>query len=458
MLIRYQLTMNRPISALIGGLNHAHDRVMGHAGAFIVPGEPDAETKIRRLEDVGVTIVNHPAKFGDAMKVLLGSSGRTSSKAATICTSQSRSMHTLSRRGPGILPYKASRQSAIFQKRNLYIRENLAFDLLRERGINVSESSDKGQQHFLAIAVDRTNQSPCIIASPATDTEKNYVGAKRFPFDYRQGFNVIQVASIVQHLQLSKSATNSLPKFITKLIDLYKEKEAFFIETRFEERLGDLKVTGARFGFDDAAFRSTNRQADIHALRCIEDEDPIEVEAERSGIVYIKLAGDGNIGTLVNGAGLAMNTVDALVDSGGKAANFLDTGGKATSETVKKSFQVILQDERVKVIFVNIFGGLTLGDMIANGVLLAFKELEMKLPVVVRIRGTNEAEGQKIVSFLLCFDIPTSTHRMVLTCSRLRQIAESGLPLHAFDNFEEAAAKAIELANRAAYTLQSRDV
>jgi succinyl-CoA synthetase alpha subunit len=92
-----------------------------------------------------------------------------------------------------------------------------------------------------------------------------------------------------------------------------------------------------------------------------------------------------------------MNTVDALADAGGEAANFLDTGGKATSETVKKSFEIILQDKRVKVIFVNIFGGLTLGDMIANGVLLAFKELEMRLPVVVRIRGTNEGEGQKIV-------------------------------------------------------------
>jgi succinyl-CoA synthetase alpha subunit len=184
------------------------------------------------------------------------------------------------------------------------------------------------------------------------------------------------------------------------------KKEAFILETMFVERLGELKVVGARFGFDDAAFRSTKRQSDIHALRRSEDEDPQELQAEQDGIVYIKLAGDGNIGTLVNGAGLAMNTVDALADAGGKAANFLDTGGKATSETVKKSFEVILQDERVKVIFVNIFGGLTLGDMIANGVLLAFKELEMRLPVVVRIRGTHEEQGQKIVSrFSLSFDI-----------------------------------------------------
>ena len=128
------------------------------------------------------------------------------------------------------------------------------------------------------------------------------------------------------------------------------------------------------------------------------DEDPEEVEVDKDGVVYIKLAGDGNVGTLVNGAGLAMNTVDALADHGGKAANFLDTGGKATSVTVKKSFQVILQNPRVKAIFVNIFGGLTLGDMIAKGVLLAFKERDMKIPVVVRIRGTNEMESQKIVS------------------------------------------------------------
>jgi succinyl-CoA synthetase alpha subunit len=251
---------------------------------------------------------------------------------------------------------------------------------------------------LLAVAVDRTNLSPCIIASPATDQRQPHAEAKKFPFNYRNGFDDSLAPAIAEHLQLGQSSNDSLPKLMNSLVDLYMKKEAFLLETSFVERLGELKVVGANFGFDDAAFRSTKRQADVHALRRIEDEDVQEVEAEKDGIVYIKLAGDGNIGTLVNGAGLAMNTVDALADAGGKAANFLDTGGKATSETVKKSFQVILQDERVKVIFVNIFGGLTLGNMIANGVLLAFKELEMRLPVVVRIRGTNEEEGQKIVS------------------------------------------------------------
>ena len=365
---------------------------MGHAGAFTLPGEPDALTKIKHLEDAGVTIVNHPAKFGDAMKTLLGNSGRASSGAATTGAGQRRGMHTMRRIRPTV---RSSVTKVAKQKRTLYIWEDDAMDMLRARGINASEYSGKGDKRLLAVAIDRANLSPSIIASPATDLA---TAAKRFPFDYRKGFDASQTQEIAECLKIGQTSKDSLQKLINNLVDLYMSKEAFLLETQVVERLGDLKVVGARFGFDDAAFRSTQRQADVHALRRIEDEDPHEVEAEKDGIVYIKLAGNGNIGTLVNGAGLAMNTVDALADAGGKAANFLDTGGKATSETVKKSFQVILQDERVKVVFVNIFGGLTLGDMIANGVLLAFKELEMRLPVVVRIRGTNEEEGQKIVS------------------------------------------------------------
>jgi len=385
----------RPISACIGGIHVAPGRVMGHAGAFVLPTEPDALTKIKCLEDAGVTIVNHPAKFGDAMKILLGKSGRASSGAITTANSQRRGMHTMRRVRPSVRDIATSFNG--IQRRRLYIGEDLAFDLLRGCGVNAGEYSGKGRKRLLAVAVDRTTLSPCIIASPATSDEP-HTEFKKFTFDYRNGFDNTRIPEVAEHLQLGNSTRESLPKLINGLIDLYMNKEAFLLECTFVERLGELKVVGASFGFDDAAFRSTNRQGDIYALRRIENEDPQELEAEKDGIVYIKLAGEGNIGTLVNGAGLAMNTVDALADAGGNAANFLDTGGKATSETVKKSFQVILQDERVKVIFVNIFGGLTLGDMIANGILLAFKELEMRLPVVVRIRGTNEAEGQKIVS------------------------------------------------------------
>lgn len=383
---------------------------MGHAGAFTIPGEPTASMKIKALEDAGVTVVNHPAKFGDAMKKLLGASGRASSGAGITGASQRREMHTMARRPRST--YTVASSSSVTQKRSLWIRQSLAFDLLRERGINAGDYSGAGKQRLLAVAIDRSSLSPCIIASPATDPDKMHEEAKYFPFDYRTGLDASQIPAIAEHLKIATSSRSSLPKLIAQLTELFMTKEAFLLETKIVERLGDLKVTGARFGFDDAAFRSNKRQADIHALRRIEDEVPEEVEAEKDGIVYIKLAGDGNIGTLVNGAGLAMNTVDALRDAGGKPANFLDTGGKATSETVKKSFQAILQDDRVKTIFVNIFGGLTLGDMIANGVLLAFKELDMKIPVVVRIRGTNEKEGQKIVS------APNTGERMQLTYSR----------------------------------------
>jgi succinyl-CoA synthetase alpha subunit len=369
---------------------------MGHAGAFALPGEPDALTKIRWLEHAGVKVVNHPAKFGHAMKVLLGNSRGTSTTPPTTGASQQRSMHTISRR-PAIR-YDVLRPSNIVHKRSLYIREDLALDMLREQGINAAKNSGKGRRRLLSVAVDRMSLSPCIIASPASDPDDAHDEAKSFPFDYLKGFDPSSVAALAQHLQLDQSMHQSLLKLINGLFYMFVRKEAFLLETMFVERLGELKVVGARFGFDDAAFRSTKRQLDVHALRAIEDEDAQELEAEKDGIVYIKLR-RGNIGTLVNGAGLAMNTVDALAEAGGLAANFLDTGGKATSETVKKSFQLILQDPRVKVIFVNIFGGLTRGDMIAEGVLLAFQELEMRLPVVVRIRGTNQEEGQRIVSY-----------------------------------------------------------
>ena len=327
----------------------------------MLPGEPSALSKIDHLENVGVTIVNHPAKLGEAMKSLLGQSARAKSWPAATGTSQRRNVHTMVRR-PQAGDQSKLRPVIKMHKRSLYIREDLALNLLREKGVSASEYSGQGRRRLLGVAVDRGNLSPCIVASPATDPDHPHSEAKKFPFDYQEGFNPSQLPTITKHLQLDRAVQSSLGRLISSLVEIYMEKEAFLLETSFTEQLGGLKVVGAHFGFDDAAFRSTKRQADIHALRRVEDEDAMEVEAEKDGIVYIKLAGDGNIGTLVNGAGLAMNTVDALEDAGGKAANFLDTGGKATSETVRKSFQLILQDKRVKVVFVNIFGGLTRGD------------------------------------------------------------------------------------------------
>ncbi|KAH8883980.1 hypothetical protein GQ53DRAFT_407900 [Thozetella sp. PMI_491] len=417
----------KPIVALIAGINEAPGRIMGHAGAFTIAGEPSARAKIAALEGAGATIVNHPAKFGDALMARLGGAGASGASSGnegassifSIFGGQRRALHIASRRPHQRSVVPTFRQ----QKRHISLSEEISMDLLRSQsGINCGPYSGIGERHYLAIGIDRSTRSPAILAAPTIKPGELDQGVRRFPFDYRRGIDELAIERVAAHIGVGKktAAVDSLRKVVRALSDVFYSKEAYLVETHVVERLGEIKVVGARFGFDDAAFRSGGRQGDIQALRELAREDPSEVEAEKSQIVYIKLPGDGAIGTLVNGAGLAMNTVDALADAGGKAANFLDTGGKATSETVKHSFEVILRDPRVKVIFVNIFGGLTLGDMIARGIILAFKELSPSVPVVVRIRGTNEKEGQQL-------------------------IAESGLPLFAFDDFEEAAAKAIEL-------------
>ncbi|KAI0828392.1 succinyl-CoA synthetase-like protein [Hypoxylon sp. FL0890] len=409
----------KPIAALVGGVNAVPGRIMGHAGAFTLPGEPSAVDKIDALKAAGAVIVNHPSRFGPVLKSLLdGVTPAAAGVATSGNISQRRGMHTAARRP--IPTQRASHQKSVNQQRSIYLTQNAAFDLLGQRGIPISKSLNPGPQKLLAVTINRSTRSPCIIASPTSGTSQ----AAKFDFPYgASGAQDIPVPSIAQHLDLSPGSITSLEKVLTELVTLFAEKEAFLLETRIAEDANNntIELTSAHVGFDDAAFRSCGRQADIQSLRDLSAEDAAEVSVEKDGIVYIKLE-NGNIGTLVNGAGLAMNTVDALADAGGRAANFLDTGGKATSETVKRSFEVILTDPRVKCIFVNIFGGLTRGDMIARGVVLAFEELQMAVPVVVRIRGTNEKEGQKI-------------------------IAESGLLLFAFDDFDEAAAKAIELAN-----------
>ncbi|KAI1776705.1 succinyl-CoA synthetase-like protein [Hypoxylon cercidicola] len=408
----------KPIAALIGGVKAVPGRIMGHSGAFALPGEPSALDKIEALKGAGAAIVNHPSRFGPVLKSMLaGSTPTGAGVTASGDTSQRRGMHTIARRS---VPVRlALRKGVSSQKRTLYIAQGAAFDLLRQYGVSITEKANPVAQKLLAVTVNRSTRSPCVIASPSSDAS----AAAKFDFAYStRGNPDIPTAAIAQHMGLDAPSIDSLRQVINALTAIFTEKEAFLLSTRVVAGNADHRVelAAARFGFDDAAFRSCGRQTDVHALRDAAAEDAAEVSAEKDGIVYVKLE-DGDIGTLVNGAGLAMNTVDALADAGGRAANFLDTGGKATSETVKRSFEVILTDPRVKCIFVNIFGGLTRGDMIARGVVLAFRDLQMSVPVVVRIRGTNEKEGQRI-------------------------IAESGLPLFAYDDFDEAAAKAIELA------------
>ncbi|KAM7190634.1 Succinyl-CoA synthetase-like protein [Naviculisporaceae sp. PSN 640] len=415
----------KPIVGLIAGRCEAPGRIMGHAGAFTSIGEPDAAAKIAALEDAGVVMVNHPSKFGHVLKRRLEAKGAglTPRPSSSSPTAQRRQFHTMRHR-PTVASSRSPMPLNQHQKRGFHLAEDKCMDLLREAGqVNCGSYSGHGERRLLGIGIDRSTRSPCIVASPDIASKT----IKHFPFDYQRGPDDLAVERIASHLQIStkgNAAVESLRQVIKALTKVFYDKEAYVLTTHIVERLGAIKVVGADFGFDDAAFKSAGRQAELQELRDLAAEDEAEREAAKSGIVYIKLQGEGTIGTLVNGAGLAMNTVDTLTDAGGSVANFLDTGGKATSVTVKESFELILRDPRVRVVFVNIFGGLTLGDMIARGVILAFQELALTIPVVVRIRGTHEKQGQKL-------------------------IADSGLPLFAFDDFDEAAAKAIELSRGA---------
>jgi succinyl-CoA synthetase alpha subunit len=277
---------------------------------------------------------------------------------------------------------------------------------------------------------------------------------RRFPFDYREGPTTEVINSAIAHLQLDAApprAKAQTAELIKNLWKFYREKEAIdaHVSLAVSPSSDAITIYNPYLFFDDAAYKSNKRQSDLHELRDKSSISSTDLEAEQNGIVYIPLgsptaAGSAQkdtqnppsnseqeprnlVGTLVNGAGLAMNTNDVLhlrLSPHTTSANFLDTGGKATSSTIKTSFELILSDPRVSVVFVNIFGGLTLCDMIAEGIIMAFKEVGVDKPVVVRLRGTNEEKGQEV-------------------------LREAKLPIHAFDDFEEAVRKVGELANAA---------
>lgn len=425
----------KPIAAILGGIHAPPGRIMGHAGAWTARGEKTATEKLKILQDVGVTMVDHPENFGPVMKKLLSQSGRDPQKIMQDAANQKRGYHTSTRRPLAEMQRQA--RQAMQQKRSLVLKPNQAPDVLKPylssiEGISVSEEEAPKTGMYMSVTIDRTSRQPALATAPTSDPSQIRHRIQRFPYSYIEGPSQEDVKAAIAHAQLDAAPPAALAQasaLLTSLAKMYTEKEAVTLATSISlSQDGNviLHVPSLHLQFDDSAFKSAKRQQDISSLRQPNTEDPDEFEAEADGIVFVRLNPDdqnANIGTLVNGAGLAMNTVDALHLHNGRAANFLDTGGKATSATVKKSFELILRDPRVKVIFVNIFGGLTDGGMIAEGVLLAFKEVDMRgVPVVVRIRGTNEEVGQKI-------------------------IAESGLGLEAFDGFAEAADRVVEIAS-----------
>ncbi|KAM0723317.1 hypothetical protein Q7P37_001518 [Cladosporium fusiforme] len=425
----------KPIAAILGGVHAPPGRIMGHAGAWTARGEKTATEKFKILQDVGVTMVDHPENFGSVMKTLLSKSGRDPRKIIQDAANQKRGYHTSARRPLAEMQRRA--RNASQQKRGLVLKPDQAPHVLEPyissiENLTITNEAAPKTGSYLSVSIDRTARSPALATAPTCDASQLRHRIQRFPYSYLSGPTQETIRSAIAHAQLDAAPPTALAQtaaLLQALSKMHTEKEAITLGASASiTSSGNLQLHAPtlHLQFDDSAFKSANRQQDISSLRQKHSEDPEEVEAEADGIVLVRLDPSNpaaNIGTLVNGAGLAMNTVDALQGShGGHAANFLDTGGKATSATVKKSFELILADERVKVIFVNIFGGLTDGGMIAEGVLLAFKEVDMRgVPVVVRIRGTNESVGQKI-------------------------IAESGLGLEAFDGFEEAARRVVQIA------------
>ncbi|OAX78070.1 hypothetical protein ACJ72_07625 [Emergomyces africanus] len=295
---RMRVANPKPIMAVVGGIHAPPGRVMGHAGAWASPGDPDAQTKIKALQDAGAVMVHHPENFGQGMKMLLSNMGSRpvfQQAASAAAVAQQRGFHT-SRR-PALL----QRQRTLSHRRNLYLKQSQSFDLLKESGIAVGEPNGFSD-FFLGISIDRKSRSPCIIASPTTNPATQVSRARKFPFSYSSTQFTPKEAiirAVANHLSFREPALEPLAKLAQNLLDIFMKKEAFVLETKVSVLgNGSFQVNGARFGFDDAAYKSSKRQEDIHRLRNKAEEVPEEVEAENDGIVYVKLDGEGSIGTL----------------------------------------------------------------------------------------------------------------------------------------------------------------
>lgn len=294
--------------------------------------------------------------------------------------------------------------------------------------VMLAEMRQPAHEYYVAVLNDRARQTPVIVASNQGGMNIEEVAAKdpnaiiTTPIDFENGLSDSEAAELAAKLGFSsKAAEKQAADTFQKLYKIFKDKDATQIEINplAETKEGDVLCMDAKFGFDDNA---EFRQKEVYDLRDISQEDPAEVEAQKYNLNFIKL--DGNIGCLVNGAGLAMATMDVLKLNGGDPANFLDVGGGATPDTVKKAFEILLSDKGVTAIFLNIFGGIMRCDYIAEGVIKATKELQLRVPLVVRLKGNKEMEAKEL-------------------------IRESGLKIYAFDELDEAAAKAVELGRSA---------
>ena len=278
--------------------------------------------------------------------------------------------------------------------------------------IFITEGLDYKKELYLGILLDRAVSKNVIMASTEGGVEIEKV-AEETPekilkvwIDPLAGFQSFQARELAFGLGLSGAAFKNFIPFITKLYKAYEETDASLLEINPLIITNDDRIVAldAKMNFDDNALY---RHPEIVACRDLDEEDPLEIEASKFNLNYIKL--DGNVGCMVNGAGLAMATMDIIKLAGGEPANFLDVGGGANKETVANGFKIILADPNVKALLINIFGGIVRCDRVAQGVIDAVKEVGVKIPVVVRLEGTNaELAKEMLENSGLNFEVATS--------------------------------------------------
>jgi succinyl-CoA synthetase beta subunit len=256
-------------------------------------------------------------------------------------------------------------------------------------------------EYYMSVLLDRAKKQNVIIYTTEGGMDIEEVAEHTPDKIYKEwidpavGLQGFQARKIAFKLGLSGNAYKEMTKFVAALYKAFVETDSDMFEINPVLKTSDDKIIAvdAKVSLDDNALY---RHPDFAALRDVKEEDPTEVEAGEYGLNYVKL--DGNVGCMVNGAGLAMATMDIIKLSGGEPANFLDVGGTANAETVEAGFKIIMSDPNVKAILINIFGGIVRCDRVANGVVEAYKNLgNVSIPIIVRLQGTNAEEAKKII-------------------------------------------------------------
>jgi succinyl-CoA synthetase beta subunit len=287
----------------------------------------------------------------------------------------------------------------------------------------VEEGLAVEKELYMGVVIDRSQAMPVIMASEAGGMDIEEVAARtpekilKVAVDPAIGFTAYHARKISYGLNLNADLVKKAAPFISNLYKIFIARDCSLIEINplVITRDGNLLALDGKMTFDDDGLF---RHPELKELYDVDEQEPLEVEAGRHKLNYIKL--DGNVGCMVNGAGLAMATMDIIKIAGGAPANFLDVGGGASAEQVENALRILLSDPHVKVVLINIFGGILRCDRVATGIVEAAKRIEMKLPLVVRLEGTNVEEGRRILKESgLKFDVATTFEDAAQKVSRL---------------------------------------